>query len=55
MPIGRGELSVIEGRYEAYGQKLDINRGRLLFDASPLDDPGLDIEARRRSKPPRSA
>ena len=29
-------------------QKLEINRGRLLFDASPLDDPGLDIEARRR-------
>jgi len=47
-PIGRGELSVADGRYEALGQKLDINRGRLLFDASPLDDPGLDIEARRR-------
>jgi translocation and assembly module TamB len=47
-PVGRGELSVDEGRYEALGQKLDINRGRLLFDASPLDDPGLDIEARRR-------
>jgi translocation and assembly module TamB len=47
-PIGRGELSVDEGRYEAYGQKLEINRGRLLFDATPLDDPGLDIEARRR-------
>lgn len=47
-PIGRGELSVNEGRYEALGQKLEINRGRLLFDASPLDDPGLDIEARRR-------
>jgi translocation and assembly module TamB len=46
-PIGRGELSVEEGRYEAYGQKLEINRGRLLFDGSPLDDPGLDIEARR--------
>ena len=47
-PVGRGELSVADGRYEALGQKLDINRGRLLFDASPLDDPGLDIEARRR-------
>jgi translocation and assembly module TamB len=47
-PIGRGELSVIEGRYEAYGQKLAISRGRLLFDNSPLDDPGLDIEARRK-------
>ncbi|MGH8177384.1 MAG: translocation/assembly module TamB domain-containing protein [Steroidobacter sp.] len=47
-PIGRGHLGVDEGRYEAYGQKLEISRGQLLFEASPLDDPGLDIEARRR-------
>jgi translocation and assembly module TamB len=47
-PIGRGELSVVEGRYEAYGQKLEISKGNLLFSASPLDDPGLDIEARRK-------
>ncbi|MBC7983645.1 MAG: translocation/assembly module TamB domain-containing protein [Candidatus Obscuribacterales bacterium] len=47
-PIGRGELNVSEGRYEAYGQKLDIDRGRLLFNASPLNDPGLDIQASRR-------
>ena len=47
-PIGRGELSVAEGRYEAYGQKLEISRGKLLFEASPLSDPGLDIEARRK-------
>jgi translocation and assembly module TamB len=44
---GRGELKIIDGRYEAYGAKLGISRGRLLFEASPLDDPGLDIEARR--------
>jgi translocation and assembly module TamB len=47
-PLGRGELGVESGRYEAYGQKLEINRGRLLFDNAPLDDPGLDIEARRK-------
>ncbi len=47
-PIGRGELRVAEGRYEAYGQNLEISRGNLLFDASPLSDPGLDIEARRK-------
>jgi translocation and assembly module TamB len=46
--VGRGELRVIDGRYSAYGQKLDINKGQLLFEASPLDDPGLDIEARRK-------
>ncbi|MBL8271411.1 translocation/assembly module TamB domain-containing protein, partial [Steroidobacter sp.] len=48
IPVGRGELSVIDGRYEAYGQKLEISKGQLLFEASPLDDPGLDIEARRK-------
>ncbi|RPH54160.1 MAG: hypothetical protein EHM84_02395 [Lysobacterales bacterium] len=46
-PVGRGALGVAVGRYEAYGQKLEITRGQLLFDSSPLDDPGLDIEARR--------
>lgn len=46
--LGRGELSVVDGRYEAYGQKLDITRGRLLFDATALDDPALDIEAQRK-------
>lgn len=48
IPLGRGELNVIDGRYSAYGQKLDISKGQLLFEASPLDDPGLDIEARRK-------
>lgn len=48
IPIGRGELSVVDGRYEAYGQKLEISKGELLFEGSPLDDPGLDIEARRK-------
>jgi translocation and assembly module TamB len=45
--IGRGELNVSDGRYEAYGQKLDIEHGRLLFDASPIANPGLDIKAER--------
>ncbi|MET0658899.1 MAG: translocation/assembly module TamB domain-containing protein, partial [Steroidobacteraceae bacterium] len=47
-PIGRGELNIKEGRYEAYGQKLDITRGRLLMDNTPLDDPALDIQAERK-------
>ncbi|HEX2586316.1 MAG TPA: translocation/assembly module TamB domain-containing protein, partial [Steroidobacteraceae bacterium] len=44
---GRGELGVSDGHYEAYGRKLDIKRGRLLFDNTPLDNPGLDIQAER--------
>jgi translocation and assembly module TamB len=46
--IGSGELSVANGRYEAYGQKLDIKRGRLIYDSTPLGDPGLDIQAERK-------
>lgn len=47
VPTGSGELSVANGRYEAYAQKLDIKRGRLIYDNTPLDDPGLDIQAER--------
>lgn len=42
----RGELSLADGRYRAYGQRLTIRRARLLF-AGPIDQPYLDIEAIR--------
>lgn len=41
-----GEVGVAEGRYEAYGQDLSIERGRLIFQG-PYDNPGLDIRAER--------
>lgn len=44
--IGNGVLELRNGRYEGYGQKLAIQRGRLLF-AGPLDNPSLDIRATR--------
>jgi translocation and assembly module TamB len=44
---GSGSLNV-RGRYEAYGQKLEITRGRLSFAQSPLDNPALDIRAERK-------
>ncbi|MFB4392189.1 MULTISPECIES: translocation/assembly module TamB domain-containing protein [unclassified Pseudomonas] len=43
----RGELSLADGRYRAYGQRLNIRRARLLF-AGPIDQPYLDIEAVRQ-------
>jgi len=42
-----GELNIPEGRYRAYGQRLDITDGRLLFSGGPLSNPGLDIRAVR--------
>lgn len=43
----QGEMNVHDGRYEAYGQNLRIQHGRLLFVDSPLDNPGLDVRAVR--------
>ncbi len=41
-----GSLDV-DGRYTAYGQKLDITRGRLIWSNSPVADPVLNIRAER--------
>ena len=43
-----GEISVPEGRYSAYGQRLDIEHGRLLYTSGPIINPGLDLRAVRR-------
>jgi translocation and assembly module TamB len=42
-----GELSIPEGRYRAYGQRLDVEHGRLLYTGGPLTNPGLDLSAVR--------
>ena len=42
---GSGELSIEEGKYAAYGRRLDIERGRLVFSGGPVNNPGVDIRA----------
>lgn len=46
--VGTGRLTLREGRYEAYGQELEIERGYLIFNG-PLDNPQLDVRAIRRT------
>lgn len=41
----RGELFTTKGRYAAYGQKLSIDTGRLIYTGNLLTNPGLDIQA----------
>jgi translocation and assembly module TamB len=43
----KGTVSARNGTFVAYGQRLEIDRGRLYFNG-PIDDPGLDILAVRR-------
>ncbi len=46
--VGRGAIRTVRGTYFAFGQKLAIDRGQLIFDGR-LDNPGLDIVALRRN------
>ena len=43
-----GTVAVREGTYEAYGQRLIIDRGNLTF-SGPIDNPALDILAVRKN------
>jgi translocation and assembly module TamB len=45
---GTGTIRTVFGTYYAFGQKLTIDRGRLVFDG-PLDDPALDVVALRKN------
>ena len=45
-----GEIIIVEGRYRAYGQHLDVEQGRLLFTGGPLNNPGLDVRAVRKTQ-----
>jgi translocation and assembly module TamB len=47
---GNGQIAV-DGTYRAYGQRLDIQRGQLLFASTPIDNPGLNIRAVRKLNP----
>ena len=43
----KGEIKVVDGSYSLLGQRLDIERGNILFDG-PLQNPTLDISAVRK-------
>jgi len=45
---GEGTIRVETGRYAAYAQKLDIERGVLRF-VGPINNPGLDVLAVRKT------
>lgn len=49
-PTGNGRVQLVDGRYRAYGQMLDIRSGDLIF-VGPLDNPVIRIEAIRSDVP----
>jgi len=45
--LATGELTIQDGRYEAYGQRLTIEQGHILYSGGPLNNPGLNLRAAR--------
>ncbi|MEO8411222.1 MAG: translocation/assembly module TamB domain-containing protein, partial [Propionivibrio sp.] len=50
LPRATGTISTADGRFDAYGQKLGIERGIINFQGA-IDNPGLNIRAVRRDLP----
>lgn len=49
---GSGELTISNGLYSAFGQQLQIDNGKLLFNGGPIADPAMDIRALRKPAHP---
>ncbi len=43
-----GEITVPEGVYRAYGQRLVVENGKILYTGGPLTNPGLNFRAVRK-------
>jgi len=50
LPRASGRIRTRDGRFAAYGQKLEIERGQLTFQGL-LDNPALDVRAVRKGLP----
>ncbi|QQS55487.1 MAG: translocation/assembly module TamB domain-containing protein [Candidatus Competibacteraceae bacterium] len=46
-PRASGSAEIVAGTYKIYGTEIDIQRGRVLFSNSLLDNPGLDMRVAR--------
>lgn len=42
-----GNIDIEAGKYEIYGQELDVERGRFVYTGGPVDNPGLDLRVLR--------
>ncbi len=43
-----GSLSIVKGKFNAYGQELTIKQGELIYTGGPIDNPGLNVSAIRK-------
>lgn len=50
LPRATGSIRTVDGRFDAYGQQLDIERGIVNFQGA-IDNPGLNLLAVRKNLP----
>ncbi|MDO7710523.1 MAG: translocation/assembly module TamB domain-containing protein [Pseudomonadota bacterium] len=48
--LGTGAIIIKDGKYTAYGQKLAVDDGKILFSGGALDNPQLDVKAFRKGE-----
>lgn len=48
-PMGNGTLTVLDGSYSLYGNRLNIGVGRLLFTGGPLTNPGIELRSEEKT------
>jgi len=48
--VGNGTLNVHNGSFSIYGQRLNINLGRLLFSGGPLTNPGIELRSENKTE-----
>jgi translocation and assembly module TamB len=48
-PLGNGKVGIVDGVYSGLSRDLTVERGWVVYASSPLDDPGLDVEAVTRT------
>jgi len=46
--LGTGAIVIKDGKYTAYGQKLTVDNGQILFSGGAIDNPQLDVKAVRK-------
>lgn len=48
--LGKGAILIKDGKYTAYGQKLTVDDGQILFSGGALDNPHLNMKAIRKTE-----
>lgn len=46
----KGKITLVKGKYRAYGKKFDLSQGELLFTGGVIENPTLNIQAERKIK-----